>query len=103
MSVWRSAWATPLMVVAVLAAILGFLVARHFEPAPASGPSRVSVIALPSTPTPKPTLTPSPTATPGSDGGTGGTGGRGGGSGSCPANCTCESRPPSGIVIRCTN
>jgi hypothetical protein len=91
----------PAVLIAIAAAVLGFVVQRSLT-TPAE-PERVgvSVIALPSTPKPSPKPKPT-TAQPrvSFNGRTTG-GNSGGGVRNCPAGCTCETRPPAGIVILC--
>jgi hypothetical protein len=85
----------PLIVVAVLAGVLGFLVARQIAPAPRPTTARLSVVALPATPTPSPS--PTPAAVPGT--GIGASGGSS--SGGCSPGCQCSRNPAGGIVIIC--
>lgn len=94
-----------LIALSVLSASIGFLVQRRLTPTPANERVRVSVVALESTP--EPTPSPEPTASPGPRVRVR-TGGRSSETGpgveeisSCPAGCTCESRPPQGMVIVC--
>lgn len=89
-----SGLAVPLLVVALLAAILGFVVTRQVAPAPTPAAVRLSVVSLPATPAPKPSPTPQPA------GGETGSSGGGGGGPSCPAGCQCSGQP-GGIVIIC--
>ncbi len=86
--------AAPLLVVAILAGILGFILARQVAPAPSSTTTRLSVVALPATPTPSP----SPTATPEPE--TGGGGGSSGSGNNCPTGCQCSGQP-NGIIVIC--
>jgi hypothetical protein len=89
----RSGLVVPLIIVALLACILGFFVTREIAPDAPFSPVRVSVVALPSTPTPSPEPTPEPTSSPSSsrsrrrDP-------------SCPSGCECQ-HPAGGIVIIC--
>jgi hypothetical protein len=92
----------PLVLVALVAAVLGFVVQRSLTPPRAEERVDVSVIALPSTPEPSPSPTPEPTPRSrvrvnGSSSG----GSSDSGVSNCPAGCTCESRPPAGVVIIC--
>ena len=82
----------PLLVVALLAGILGFVVARQVAPAPHATEVRLSVVALPATPTPTPKPTPTAAS---NDSGGGSSGGP-----SCPSGCQCSGQP-GGIVIIC--
>ncbi|MGH2760062.1 MAG: hypothetical protein ACRDKJ_10940, partial [Actinomycetota bacterium] len=59
----------PLLIVAVLAGALGFIVTRSIAGDPAERTARVSVVGFPGTPTPEPTPTPSPTDDGSSSGG----------------------------------
>ena len=107
------ALAIPLLIVASLGLVLGFVVTRQLAPQGAADAPRVSVIEMASTPAPDPTEEPTPdpeTEEESDDAGdepsTGSsgrsrTGNRQGGSGNCPAGCTCESRPPAGVMIVC--
>lgn len=87
---------------ALIAAIAGFNVARGLTTGEAA--PDVSVLELPSTPTPTPQSEETPSTTAGtrirvrSDG----SNVRVNGGSECPAGCTCERRPPGGIVISCT-
>jgi hypothetical protein len=90
----RRSLAVPLVVVALLAGVLGFVVASKLAPALAT--TTVGVIELPATPTPSPSPTPDPTSTPRIRVRTGS-----GGGDSCPAGCSCQ-HPPNGIIIQCT-
>lgn len=95
----------PLVLVATVAAMLGFLVHRTLTQAPHVETVGVSVIALPSTP--KPTPEPSPTAEADvringrSRGGSTDDAPSDGDVSNCPAGCECETRPPAGVVIVC--
>ena len=95
----------PLVALAILSASLGFMVQRQLAPPPTDERVRVSVVALESTP--EPTATPTPAAEAErrvrvrSGGGSSGNGSGAEGISSCPAGCTCESRPPQGVVIVC--
>jgi hypothetical protein len=92
----------PLVLVAIVAAVLGFVVQRSLTTPAATRRVEVSVIALPSTPEPSPT--PSPKATPRSSvrvNGRSSGGSSDSGVPNCPAGCKCERRPPSGVVIVC--
>jgi hypothetical protein len=94
----------PLVLVAIVAAVLGFVVQRGLTTPRAERRVDVSVIALPSTPKPSPKPTPEPESTPrGSIRVNGRSSGGSSDSGvsNCPAGCTCESRPPAGVVILC--
>jgi len=86
----------PLIVVALLAGILGFVVTRQIAPVPHPTAVRLSVVALPAQPTPTPT--PKPTPTPEVSGNS--SGGSSGGGSHCPAGCQCSGQP-GGIVIIC--
>ena len=85
--------AVPLLVVAILAGVLGFLLARQIAPPPKPTTSRLSVVALPPTPTP----TPSPTPPPAEESGGGGSSG---GGNNCPVGCQCSGQP-NGIIVIC--
>jgi hypothetical protein len=87
----------PLVVVALLAGILGFVVTRQIAPTPKPAAVRLSVVSLPASPAPTPS--PTPTATEAGGGSSGGSSGSGGGGG-CPAGCQCSGQP-GGIVIIC--
>lgn len=93
----------PLAVVAIVAAVLGFVVHRTLTAAAQTETVGVSVIALPSTP--KPTAKPTPRAEVRIGGrnrsGTSDDAPSNGGVSDCPASCECESRPPAGVVIVC--
>jgi hypothetical protein len=91
----RRVLVVPLIVMAVLGGLAGYFVARELAPPDDNG--RLSVIALPATPTPTPSPTPKPTVTSRVTIRTQG----GSTSDGCPAGCTCD-RQPNGIVIRCT-
>ena len=105
----RTSLFAPLLLVAVVAAMLGFVVQRGLTTPGAPERVDVSVIALPSTP--EPTPSPKPTSSPRSSvriggssrgGTTGSDGGSSGGAVSnCPPGCQCEARPPGGVVIVC--
>jgi hypothetical protein len=88
-----SSLAVPLLVVAILAGILGFLLARQIAPPPKPTTARLSVVALPATPTPTPLPTPVPE--PATDGG-----GSSGSGNNCPAGCQCSGQP-NGIIVIC--
>ncbi len=98
----RSSILAPLVLVAIVAAVLGFVVQRKITAPAAERHVAVSVIALP--PTPEPSPTPAPEPAPRSSIRINGRS-RGGSSDSgvsnCPAGCTCERRPPAGVVIVC--
>lgn len=85
----------PLLIVAVLAGALGFMVTRSIAGDPGDRAARVSVVGFPGTPTPEPTPTPTPTAEATSSG-------RGGTTRDprCPAGCEC-SFPNGGTVVVC--
>jgi hypothetical protein len=92
----RSVLAVPLIVMALLAAITGYVITRELRPP--QQVAEVSVLELPATPTPTPKPTPEPTATTSririnteDDSGDGR---------SCPAGCTCDFHP-NGVVYRC--
>lgn len=86
----------PLLIVAVLAGALGFLVTRSIAGDPSDRTARVSVVGIPATPTPEPTPTPSPT----DDGTSSGSRGRSSRDPRCPSGCEC-SFPPGGTVVVC--
>ena len=96
----------PLLLVAVVAAMLGFVVQRALVTPREPEHVEVSVIALPS---PAPSPTPKPTPKPRSSvrvngstsGGSSADGSSVGGVSNCPAGCRCEARPPAGVVIVC--
>jgi hypothetical protein len=92
-----SGLAVPLLVVAILAGILGFVVTRQVAPPSKPAAVRLSVVSLPATPTPTPSATPIPSA---NNGGGGSSGGGSGGGSNCPAGCQCSGQP-GGIVIIC--
>ena len=85
----------PLLIVAVLAGALGFLVTRSIAGDPGDRTARVSVVGFPGTPTPEPTPTPSPT-----EDSSGSGRGRTARDPRCPAGCEC-SFPPGGTVVVC--
>jgi hypothetical protein len=93
----------PALLVAIVAAVLGFVVQRGLVQPIERERIDVSVIALPSTPDPSPSPEPEPTARARVrfNGRTSGGTSDGGGASNCPAGCTCESRPPAGVVIVC--
>lgn len=86
----------PLMIVAVLAGALGFVVTRSIAGDPGTRAARVSVVGFPRTPTPEPTSTPSPTENRASSRRTGGSTR----DPRCPAGCEC-SFPAGGTVVVC--
>ena len=94
-----------LIAIAFAGAAFGFIVGRQLQPPPVYERVRVSVVALESTPEPSPT--PEPTEEPErrTRGGTSGARSREDpvpeGVSNCPAGCTCEARPPQGVVIVC--
>ncbi len=95
----------PLVLIGLLGGVIGFTVAQQITPRIDSRDAvRVSAIAMPATPSPKPSKSPTPepsaAARPRDRAGNRDDGGSDGGP-ACPAGCTCESRPPSGIVIVC--
>lgn len=102
----------PLLIVAVVAATLGFVVQRGLTTPRERERIGISVIALPSAPDPTPEPTPKETPRSSirvngrSSGGTS-VGGPSdddtseGGTDNCPAGCRCETRPPAGVVIVC--
>jgi hypothetical protein len=96
----RAYLVVPLVIVALLGAGLGFVVTRALEPAGPKDSSRVSVVTLPSTPTPKPTTT--PVAKSENRVTVNGRSGRSGSTGDdrCPAGCQCEF-PPNGMIVVC--
>jgi hypothetical protein len=104
MSVIRSGLLIPLVLVAMLAAVLGFVVTREIAPDAPTTSARLSVVALPSEPTPSPEPTPETEETsPPSGGGDGRSSGRSRSSTRdprCPSGCECTF-PTGGIVIIC--
>jgi hypothetical protein len=91
----------PALLVAIAAAVLGFVVQRYLTSPVETEHVGISVIALPSTPDP-PSPSPEPTAQPRVRVNGRSSGGRSDGAVSnCPAGCTCEARPPGGVVILC--
>ena len=86
----------PLILVAILAATLGFFVTRTISEGRGDRAAQVSFVALPATPTPTPSPEPSPAPAPA------GTRSRGGGARqpNCPSGCEC-SFPPGGTVVVC--
>jgi hypothetical protein len=99
-----SGLAIPLIVVALLAAMLGFFVTERVAPQLQPTQVRVSVVGLPQSATPSPA--PTPTADDGTAGTSGGVGGGGGGGGggssnNCPAGCECSGNAQGGIVVVC--
>jgi len=95
-SLMRSGLVIPLVLVAILAAVLGFVVTREIAPDAPTTSARLSVVALPSTPTPNPQ--PSPEAEETSSPSSGGR--RSTRDPRCPSGCECT-YPAGGIVIIC--
>ena len=98
----RASIVMPALIVAIAAAVLGFVVQRGLTQPVERERIGVSVIALPSTPEPSPS--PEPTERPRVRFNGRTSGGSSDGSddvSNCPAGCTCETRPPAGIVIVC--
>jgi hypothetical protein len=99
-SLWQSVRGgliVPLLLVASLAGLLGFVVARGIYST--EQPARLSVVSvrgsISPTPTPEPTPEATPTAAPRRSGRRGGSGRR------CPVGCECEFPQPGGIQIVC--
>lgn len=88
----RAGLAVPLLLVAALAGVLGFVAARTVS-GDMSVP-RVSVITTRGEVAPAPA--PEPLETPSEE-----TSGSGGRRRSCPTGCDCEF-PPGGLIVRCT-
>lgn len=95
-----------LVAIALAGAASGFIVGRQLQPPPSDERVRVSVVALEES-TPEPSPTPERTEEPErrTRAGTSGTRSREDpvpeGVSNCPAGCTCEARPPQGVVIVC--
>jgi hypothetical protein len=89
------ALALPLLIVAALAATLGFFVTRTIAGDREERTALLSVVALPATPTPVPTPEPSPTPDTAASARR-----RSSGSANCPSGCEC-SFPPGGTVVVC--
>lgn len=102
LSLWqsiRAGLAVPLLIAAVLGAMIGFLAGRSVYPEPAE--ALVAVVSTTQAPQP----TPSPIEEEELEPEEGGSGDGSGGSRrssrrSCPAGCQC-SFPPGGLVVRC--
>jgi hypothetical protein len=97
-SMIRSGLVIPLVLVAILAAVLGFLVTREIAPEAPITSARLSVVALPSKPTPSPQ--PSPGAEETSEPSSGSSRRRSSRDPRCPSGCECT-YPAGGIVIIC--
>jgi hypothetical protein len=92
----RSGLVIPLVLVAILAAVLGFVVTREIAPDAPTTSARLSVVALPSKPTPSPQPAPEAEETSSPSGG----GRRSARDPRCPSGCECT-YPVGGIVIIC--
>lgn len=94
--------ALPLLLVGLLAALLGFLVMRSVIGDGAGARAEVSVVGIPATPSPTPTITPDTTASEGATAGSGRSGRSGGTPRDprCPSGCECQF-PRGGTVVVC--
>jgi hypothetical protein len=97
-----------LAAVGIAAGMLGYVTAKELTAPLGREDPRIAVVTLPATPSPS--ATPSVTATASEFRAPDSTrveidgrrvGEPDGGSDGCPAGCTCETRPPAGVVIVC--
>jgi hypothetical protein len=96
----RSGLVIPLVLVAILAAVLGFVVTREIAPDAPTTSARLSVVALPSTPTPSPRPTPEAEEEEETSSPSSGSRRRSTRDPRCPSGCECQ-YPAGGVIIVC--